>query len=329
MNLLLDIQNKKGEELATAMLRYLMLNSSNIRNAIIEVFSKNSPDGLVKINSHFSCYLERPTIKGEIPQGRIDMVIETDESVIGVETKLFSHFQDGQPQKYASTIRHIAKKIGEARGGQDMNCYIAVLAPEQRRSEVNKIIIKDNIYQFIAWEEILASLEAVNGLSAEFQFLLSEYVAYVNEYISFPKDFPIWISHAQREFEPNGTPIQWNFIRLISQFFPGSTKMGSGDEWVGSYFYPFEEHENWGWFGFLKGTRAVGSKDAHSILVVTTNWLPKALEGEIDQYLVKEDVKNSIGGMKKPHTWIINLESDEAWHAPETWRERLKPFLGR
>jgi hypothetical protein len=90
MNLFKEIEGLSGEPMVSALLRLVILRSQEIRDEIVRLISAKSPIGPVTSSSHFSCYAEYPTFDQVAGQGRIDIVLELDDAVIGIENKLFS-----------------------------------------------------------------------------------------------------------------------------------------------------------------------------------------------------------------------------------------------
>ncbi|MBM3334082.1 PD-(D/E)XK nuclease family protein, partial [Candidatus Sumerlaeota bacterium] len=104
MNLLEELDGLQGENLASAALRFLVLQSNPCKNALLETLNKVSPIGPLTSTSHFSCYREYATSSEESGAGRLDLVLELDQAVVGIEAKLLAEFQPEQPTKYKEDI---------------------------------------------------------------------------------------------------------------------------------------------------------------------------------------------------------------------------------
>ena len=99
---------------------------------MIRTISDISPVGPIIVNKHFSVFTEVSARTGQqendeassddaeeaeyselSTQGRIDILIQTDDAVVGVENKFGADFQKGQPGKYFDLVRTKAKQLGE------------------------------------------------------------------------------------------------------------------------------------------------------------------------------------------------------------------------
>ncbi len=131
MNLFDELERLNGETLASAVLRLLILRSQPLRRAFLRLLDRLSPVGPITSTSHFSCYQEHATDDPELGSGRIDLVLELDDSIIGVEAKLHGEFRGSQPEKYKREMSRLAKVLGEARR-RKFHQFLAILAPESR-----------------------------------------------------------------------------------------------------------------------------------------------------------------------------------------------------
>ena len=142
----------------------LMLRSPGCRNAVIRVIDAVSHVGLIESRSHFSCYAEHPTKDPELGDGRIDLLVEVDSAVIGIEAKFGAGFQADQPNKYQAEVQRLADQLSEARGHRLRRMFL-VLAPAVRREEIEHLLGAEA--RVITWEEVIEALTHAVGLDPE------------------------------------------------------------------------------------------------------------------------------------------------------------------
>ncbi len=99
LNIFAEFEGLSGENLSSAILHYLLLNSEEVREVLIDYLSNNSPQGLIRAYEHFSVRKEYPTYDKALGNGRLDLLIQVDNFAIGIENKFHASFQDGQPEK--------------------------------------------------------------------------------------------------------------------------------------------------------------------------------------------------------------------------------------
>ena len=58
MNLFTEIAGHGGETLTSAVLRYLVLRSQDVREVLVSALSEVSRQGPLRVESHFSCALQ-------------------------------------------------------------------------------------------------------------------------------------------------------------------------------------------------------------------------------------------------------------------------------
>jgi hypothetical protein len=321
MNLFEEIENLSGEELANALLRHLLLRSPSIRSAIIDAISIRSPIGLLSSTSHFSCYREYATLDEEHGAGRIDLILEVDEAVIGIESKLFAHFQPGQPQKYLNSLAQLSEGLSEVRG-RTIRSLLVVLAPLSRRGEIENLLGQSASGIFIAWEELAAAIQAVRGdLDPGLAMLATEYLLYLEGRTAFLPKLDRLIPYLLARFENRGTDSQRDFMRRIKEVFPNPGTVSSGTNWIGFHFSPDDEISNLGWVGFVDASRVEEGARGARFVVAFKN------EVETDSdYFDYRDFANPIWiQRRRGQCWDVNL--DTTWSTPEIWATRFAPFF--
>ncbi len=263
MNLLSQIEGLRGENLSSALLRFILMRSQDARTQLAELMT-----GLVgesfSAMSRFACSLEAGTTDDIHGNGRIDLLVEMDDGLIGIENKFNAGFQDGQPRKYLRALSEIATTSAKAGFISKDRYLLVILAPAERRREIQNRIAELSSEQqehcrFLAWEEMLEALqEVLPTQDSKTKEVIQDFSEYVNRYLkkSFFKRDRRWLE-SLRQWKPFGSERQQSVTADLWEFFPGTRNMpSSGDKWRGYYF-------NGGWFGFVEKTAIASSGDAN------------------------------------------------------------------
>ena len=320
MNLFTETEGLSGEELATALLRYLILRSPELRDQVIQSISSRSQYGPLISQSHFSCYTEYATEDPEHGSGRIDLVIEVDDAVIGIESKLFAAFQSGQPDKYEATLKELAERLGQIRPGP-VTHLLAIICPKGRVEKIKKCSPSSAV---VPWEELLNEMaKASDRLDPTIDVILSQFTGYIQNRIGFLPRFIEWLPHLRRRFDPRGTSLQRDVIGAIWSFFPDSgPRMSCGATWSGYYFYGQDSSER-GWYGFVPKAelKEDSARDAELIIITTC-----AIEDFSSSLKPVELSRPSWLGRNSCdlYAWIIDF--DDSWNTSSKWADELKPL---
>ena len=94
MNFFSQIEGLVGENFSSAILRYLLERSPEIRDAFLAMISDVSPFGTIESRERFGSRREVTLKDSDNVGGRIDLFIETDNAVIGIENKFLAAFGD-------------------------------------------------------------------------------------------------------------------------------------------------------------------------------------------------------------------------------------------
>ncbi|MFC1526533.1 PD-(D/E)XK nuclease family protein [Candidatus Latescibacterota bacterium] len=327
MNLFTEIQGLHGEELASALLRVLLLRSQEIRDGFVRLVSTECPSGPIAASSHFACYTEVPTEDDELGQGRVDVVVEADDAVIAIENKLDAGFQEGQPEKYLKSLRAWANRPAGTRPGHAVvRPLLVLLYPERRDSDMRKVKERVTLSQLdadvglLTWESVLDAMDGVRDrLDPATAVILQEFRAYVRQALAFLRDWDAGFPHTRRW---RGAPsdaqrmVLWRIWSLFPQ--PGQ-KMGVTATTAGYYFYP---DKRICWFGFVAGSEiADGDADgAELIVVLGTGEIPP---GSPDLQPIQ--LARPVWGFgDEPKAWKVAFDRD--WSEPTRWEEALRPF---
>lgn len=321
MNLLSELEGLSGENLCSAVLRLLLIRSQDLRDSFINLLSRECRSGPITSGSDFSCALEQPT-EDSGRWGRLDLLLETGDAVIGLENKLYAEFQEGQPHKYVDTITKRAVGLTNLRQ-RKYRAVVAVLAPQSRSTEVKGVIGADDRFLSIDWEEVLELLRQVGeGLDPTTSVLLHSLDRYIQQQIALFPDFARWIPHIQRRFDSRGTPLQQELVGKIWQFFPDpGRRLSYGDTWCGYYFTDAKAGTR-GWYGFVpKAELSQGARNEAELIIATSFDVPFQ---DPPFHQVELVVGPRFIGANEIHVWSIDY--DEAWAKPDAWTKYLKPL---
>ena len=321
MSILSEIEGLSGENLITAVLRLLLLRSQDLRTQFFQLLSQKSRTGPIRLYNHFSCVLEHPT-EDSSRWGRVDLLLESDDAIVGLENKLYAGFQEGQPHKYLATVEKNASTLSTLRGN-DFRPIVAVLAPKSRTSEVDTIIGDDERFLMLSWEEILDRFSIVrNSLDSVTAVLHDVLNAYIYQHIALFPDFPTWVPHLRRRFDSGGTPLQREVVAKIWDIFPeGGGRLSCGDTWVGYYFTDYSIGTK-AWYGFIpKDEISKGALNPVELIVITS--FPVELSNPPCRPIELVSGPDFLGS-DSIYAWA--LEFDESWQTSDIWRNNLSPL---
>lgn len=325
MNLFGELEGKKQEVLASAILRYLLSGSHGLRATFCDILGQIL--GPIGSGNHFATYLEFATESKALGKGRLDLLIETDEALIGVEIKVWAGFQENQPEKYVPSLVSRAAALGELRKVQNYPCYLVVLAPDSRRRQMESEIAQKQSQglfndlgapcKFLPWEGLLEQFEATEDVSVQVRFLVGELQSYFGEIEGALSNFKALASQLHR-WEPKGSRWHRDVVGGLWRLLPGvGGRLGAADTWCG-YSLQSEDKSVDGWFGFVSKDQFVEPGHLHDAeLIFQLNQQVPAWASE-DRALPRD-----LKSMNFPHTWVIRF--DESWK-PVDWRNFLEPL---
>jgi len=328
MDIFSEIEGLRGENLGSALLRYLIFNSQEVREGFLSLLSNSSPLGPLSYSTHFACRTEHHTFDENLGDGRLDILIQLDDAVIGVENKFFAQFQDGQPQKYLKTLNDVANSLSSI-NQTAIKSILYVLCPESRKAEaVEKINHLNHLNhltkaEVITWEMVLSNFSLIEQVSnPTTQVVLREFTGYLKRHFSFIHDFKRKCPHLVRSLPEYGSPLQEEMIGKLWSFFPNAGgRMGKGKTWLGYNFYTDPEINQKGWFGFVPNEDLYGQVEGGASLIIATTFNP-----ELSSDFVETKIKNEnfIGAPGRTNTWVIKFNSN--WDSVDVWREKLSPL---
>jgi hypothetical protein len=355
MRLVDDIAGLRGENLASALLAHLLLRSEPVRRAVIRTISDISPVGPIIVNKHFSVFTEvsasigqqdedgsrsndaENAANGELPsQGRIDILIQTDDAVVGVENKFGADFQVGQPRKYLDLVRTKAEQLAHVWPGT-FQPILVVLAPERRRDAINDVIESQGIpnsCRFLAWQDLLKSLKRkrLPDLDAVDRFLVEELEQFVKQNIgSF--DIERLVIHLNNPWQPGGSAVVREFFgkviwNLIDQHFreeecsEGHTKNlttpSIGLRWYG--YYLTDSNGARPWIGFISGDQIpkIDGREALFVVGLKNQSAAEELCSSVDATLVRPR------GWEGENLFCVAVNYGSNWTKHSKWFDVMK-----
>ncbi len=274
MSLFQEIEGLRGENLSSAILAHILLRSPELRDRLIHLISKKSPVGPIYSRYHFSVRREVPIRIGESddetgsPGGRLDLLIETDNAIIGIENKFFAPFQQDQPKKYLEPLEVYADALGKLHNTSHQ-AFLVIMAPALRATEINDRLKEQGINRqavLVTWQEVLNNIRPTADASTLDRFLLRELDQYARTQLGELLELERIVPHLFRDWEPRGTAHHRQFMdSVIWPLLHESVKSGngyshsSGKNFYGWYLFPGGLHPDDNaresiriWLGFVR-----------------------------------------------------------------------------
>lgn len=338
------IENLRGENLASAILRYLIVTSPEIRREVLKLISKRSPREPVVSDSHFSCYLELPTKfeseNHEAVKGRIDIVLELDDALVGIEAKFFAGFSDGQPFKYYQTLEKQGKLLGELRRTDPLDYFVCVLVPASRVRSAEKDLKKksglwsahEKRHVVISWQEMREALErAEKHATAEIAYFSRMYRGFLEEKLMLLRDWDIKQPHFTRRWQPSGTALQYELVAELFQVLNTEGKrlqsvLTRANGWVCQKIEGIGSDDDAKvlWYGFCPQGKVSGDIGGGAEFYVVSTVEPD--ETPDPEVVIRRGRAHEFEGWRDGCVgWNVDLEKVAG--TPDAWSQVLSPFL--
>lgn len=300
MHFLHTISGLNGEPLTSAVLKYLFINSSVFRDLFLQrIVSMFPPSRLATFSQGIHCSTEVVT-----DAGRLDLLIEGDNFVIGIENKLWAPAQVGQPGKYRAFLsRRALDRFTDGAAHR-----IIVLAPQKRDKEIYRLLADqslENVAFPIWWQQILDDLNHVESeesasLRAVARFL-REFVRPIIEgfdSLNIPKEQIVG-----RQIAINN-PYQRDLLYRLCDLVSDPGRVSKGIHHVGFGFSLGQnELAAWQWLGFVE-ERGDCQLEIHTSILQRSISLP----------VYVTDVGASYAGGRKLRLMISSdLKTIEEW----------------
>jgi hypothetical protein len=330
MNLFREIEGLQGEKLASKVLSLLLLRSQELRSIFIDMISDESPNRPLSTWSRFACVCEQRTENEDTGAGYVDILIETDDAVIGIENKFHAPLGRNQPEKYLITLQEKASHLNALVGKQTaIDHLLVVLLPKDRRERESKAL-RDKGCVVLAWQDVLDAFKRITAhriLDPTTDAILRILDDFVLEKIGFMPNFTRLASHFRKNWAPSGNHYQYALLTALREVFPyPNNRIGTGRTWAGYYFATLLQPEQRGWFGFVPSENItdVTKRGNAAELIVATRFDVPSLSSTA---FISVNVPNILGPKVSCNAWIINF--DRQWSSPEKWREELNPFWSK
>ncbi len=334
MNILEALEKASGPEtLATAALRFLILHGQPIRREVLRALSRASRHGSILSESHFACYREHRVYNGDKYVGRLDLVIETDNVVAGIESKFYATFTTDQPGKYLPHLQAHARALRELRRTSDIRPELFVLAPESRRDELQTVLEAQGI-DFVSWEELLRQIEqAIHDADELSQAVSRDLKHYVNNHLSYLADVrhELEAGALLRSFPPQGTETQAKVMSAIRDVIGApESRIDRDKSWCGFYVTRRTDNNGPSYLGMFPENRFEGSGTAVRVVFATMEpfqldpqWFTPYTPARGAVFLITR-----AGGKKYSkarYHWQVKL--DAAWEDANLVRRLFEPVV--
>ncbi|WP_256382849.1 PD-(D/E)XK nuclease family protein [Photobacterium toruni] len=321
MSVFSEFEGLSGENLSSAILHYLLLNSEEVRDSFISLLSQKSPDGIIEYREHFSIRKEYPTYDEELGYGRLDLLLQVDEFVIGIENKFHASFQPNQPEKYQRSLSRVAELMREI-NQVSVSPLLFILCPEYKRQEAQeKVKLSPHNMNVITWEEVQTELDKIeSALNPVSNMVLRELKGYLVNQFSFMPLYDKKYHHLRNSFPEYGTSLQHELISQIwGHFLNPVSNLSNGKEWIGYPFLTDLDNGQRGWYGFLpKNALQYPSGNEAELIIATTYELENLGDGLTK---VELDYESFLGDGVPYHAYKV--EFDETWNTQMAWEKRL------
>lgn len=367
LNLFQNLESKKGETMAVAALRYLFMRNRPLREQFFRALGKSVSYSLYDDFDYFGCEIEVTCRKdGNLDNseivGWIDMVVESNKAVIGIEAKLGHRISSEQLLKYLPELQRRRQLHAKLRG-TSIDLRLVLLVPDwqmQKAQEEAKLAIDElnrlegsgnqdsEIVRIITWQSVIRSLNQAKSdpsMTIEDAFVLSTLEHYISSWSGEIAHFDFSWEAAYHEFSVGNPVPQREIVSHLSQFFPtGKSSMSTTGNYVGYNFSPdFTETESlpwdkvrWGWFGFIRNTYLKDVNDwgnkYQSAFCLFTDYLPNNMGIRQIKKFVSKDISGDLSKWFPGHEkylWVFEESVIKEYDLkdPSVWYEILKPFL--
>ena len=328
MNLFAEIEGLRGENLSSALLRFVFLRSQDARTQLADLLTGLTGTSFSAMH-RFACILEGSTDDANHGSGRIDLLVEMDDALVGIENKFNAGFQQGQPEKYLHSLCQRAEKLSDGGFISKKRHLLVILAPKDRHGEIQKKIDElpadqKDLCRFLSWEEMLAAFrEVAPTQDSKTREVISYFDGYVNRYLrqSFFHQKHNWLQSLE-QWMPYGSERQRQVVSELCDFFPNvGGRLSYGETWVGYYF------GNKGWFGFTVKSaiattcRPIEQQRQAELLIVVGFDISSTPAQDIFHLI---SMKNKgFGGAPERSAWAVDYEKLKT---REEWVAALAPF---
>lgn len=313
MQFLETIEGKSGEELTSAVLKFLLINSSTLRERFADRLRHQLPASKTpKFRDGIICQNEVSLVDND-ESGRIDLLIREESGmVIGLENKFWAQFTGNQPAKYWKGLVEKAK-------GQESSCRIVLLVPQARQSEVDLHIRSQKLNEkciLLFWDHIREDLAEVirrdRSEVAAAAFFLDEYVK--EQVLEIQIDFSS--QQVVGSKVAIGNDFHYEFLSKLKSCLPNAERIAPAKKWIGVHFSvdrPTDAIAVKQWLGFLRV-----DDSSNAVVFGLHTGIPSFNPPSVSFARLAKGFGNPV---------FLEIDFDESLKSTLDWQKRLETFL--
>jgi hypothetical protein len=322
-----------GELFACRVVHYLLHRAPELRDGLLTAINRKITAVRLVGDQHFSCTREWSTSSSDGgSRGRVDILIEVDSAVVGVEVKLNASLNEDQPRKYVAEIGQHALQLAGLRR-LPIAAVMVLLVPAFHANRLSLATLVENLERpvhqcVLTWDELFDEWRACRPSDPVMGFVLSELEHLVGlqtgRLANFRELLPL-LQHplATSTSGAHEELVKWLWPAFRSDLSPGRTRLisrrdPSGQSWVGYYF--FGGSDPWGWYGFVDAATAGDDAEGPPVLLMGTTLSVRGLDPNVFRPI--SFAPNSFH--EDASYWRIHIP--QSWDRVDAWRERLAPM---
>lgn len=303
------VEGKSGEELTSAVLKFLLINSSTMRERFVERLRHKLPASRApQFRDGIICQNEVALVDND-ESGRIDLLIREESGmVIGLENKFWAQFTPNQPAKYWPGL--------VAKAGAEASCRIVVLVPELRKEEVEIHIRSQQLTDkciVLFWDHLRTDLAEImrrdRSEVAAVAFFLDEYVK------KQVLEVQINISRPQ-VVGPNvtiGNDFHYELLYKLKTCLPNAERITPAKSWIGVHFAVDPSVSIKQWIGFLRTDDPLAT-----VVFGIHTGIPRFDPPKMASARLAKGFGNAA---------FVEIDFDESLKSTPAWKHRLEELL--
>ncbi len=339
MRLLSQFVIREQEVFSCRVLTYLLHRSPELRDSTIKEINHCLELRAVRLQweDHFSITREWSTKSSDpdVDGGRLDVLMEIDKAVIGIEAKLNAKLADDQPRKYIKAISTYAGKLAALRG-TNVHPVCVVLIPAGRKQETVARIKSIPSHTDIAvctlsWEDLFSAWRQSRATDPVATFLADELEHLVLTETGTREDFDLLLPKTRMGLteEDDGGHLEfigWLYSafrdseRPVMRVQPTQPRKRSDRTYLG-YYFAGNPDGLWGWYGFVAPQYVGDTGSAEPALVMGTDFPVEGLDPSVfaPVHFTHPDF---YAGAK----WWWRIRFDRRWSNRMDWQNALAPL---
>lgn len=348
IDLFQELAGKKGEVMAVAALRYLLMRNRPLREQFLKTLGTSVSYTLYQDFSYFGCELERscwPDQDTDASPGRLDMLVESNTAVVGIEAKLGHQIRAEQIKKYLPELARRQTLLAKLHG-EPVEQHMILLVPQWQKKDAEAAIatVKGTLagetspsngqyqpdsLQVITWDDIINNLKSAYddaAITCEDKFVLNTLESYIHYWTGQIANFDLLWKAAYNEYKIGNPMPQRELIEHLRQFFnTGDSNLGANAKYhIGYSFSPdFTDDQDsvswknirWGWFGFIHQSilaKYIDNAPA-SAFCLFTDYLPDSHDNIHFKHVPNDQLRNDLkkwlyrdDESRGKHLWILS-----------------------